>query len=350
MVAVSPERAAALVREVDGVEIAAINSPQLITLCGDAAGLESIERRLTAEGVFCRWLRIPYAFHSRTMDPVRDELLDVLADLAPQPAILPFVSTVDGDIRPGQSLDASYWWDNVRRPVLFADGIDALARDGHDTFLEIGPHPTLEGAITHCLAARGITGAVFHSLRRDADDSEEVVQTLAAMHTHGIAVDWQSFNQASPTSAALPRYPWTHESFWFEPPASAARRLGAPDHPLLGRRLDTPSPTWQLTLDLRRLPYLADHQIWDRVVLPGAAFVEMALAVAARLFPDDRHAVEDLAITAPLFLTNDSPTTVRVAFDPADKSLQIHGSPDGSATWELHASCTLVEDHRRLRL
>jgi acyl transferase domain-containing protein/NADPH:quinone reductase-like Zn-dependent oxidoreductase/thioesterase domain-containing protein/SAM-dependent methyltransferase/acyl carrier protein len=340
--ALSRERAAAVIAGVEGVELAAVNGPQLVTLSGDARGLETIEQALVRDGVFARWVRIAYAFHSAQMDPLRAELIEVLTGLQPRAASVPFVSTVTGAERAGESLDASYWWDNVRDPVLFADGIAALLRAGHDTFLEIGPHPALESAIADCLAAAGAPGAVFHSLRRDADDSDELIATLADMHLHGVPLDWRAVNQGSDARLSLPAYPWTRERFWHESPRSARRRLASPDHPLLGRRIDSPTPSWELSLDLTRLPYLADHRIWDRVVFPGAGFVEMALAAAAQLYPAEPHAVERLEIKSPLFLSTDAAVTVRLAISPDDKTVTVHGTTDPAGPWELHATCALI--------
>jgi acyl transferase domain-containing protein len=51
---------------------------------------------------------------------------------------IPFVSTVTGRVE--SSLDADYWCQNVRRPVLFQPAIEAFyhgAAAGPDMFLEV---------------------------------------------------------------------------------------------------------------------------------------------------------------------------------------------------------------------
>ena len=340
--AVSAEEARRAIEAEEGrVEIAAINSPHLVTLAGEASGLERIAERLERGGVFVRWLRIPYAFHSRAMDPIREDLLSALADLAPRSSTVPFVSTVTGRPLDTKWLDADYWWDNVRRPVLLAPAVDALLRAGEHAFLEIGPHPSLETSLKESVAERGRTGVVLHSLRRESDESREMLTALATLHVLGTPVDWCSVNQSEAPPLGLPAYPWGRESFWLESRASAEQRLTGFVHPLLGQRVDAALPTWQHTLDLRRLPYLGDHRIWDGVVLPAAAYAEMAAAVARLLFPHERHAVEELEISRALFVDPAAPPAVQVVFDPDDTSVRIYGAAAAREAWELHGQATL---------
>jgi NADPH:quinone reductase-like Zn-dependent oxidoreductase/thioesterase domain-containing protein/SAM-dependent methyltransferase/acyl carrier protein len=310
-------------------------------LSGEHAGLECVSKRLTRDGIYNRWLRIEYPFHSRQMDPLRDELIDRLRDIQPGASTVPFYSTVTGSALAGDALDARYWWDNVRQPVLFASAAAALVRAGHEVFLELGPHPALESSLKDALAAAERTGTVLHSLRRDTDDSEELLTNLAALHVGGAAIDWTAVNQASGAVVRLPQYPWNRETYWAEPPAVAERRAGEPVHPLLGMRVDAVQPTWQAAIDPRRLRYLADHRVWGRAVFPAAGFSEMAFAVAAQLFPGERHRVEALEIPAALMFADDEPTVVQTVFDPDDRTVSVHSrSRDGA--WQLHARGTIA--------
>ena len=341
-VAVSPDEARkAIDDEADRVELAAINSPHVVTVAGDVDALERVTTRLERAGVFTRWLKIQYAFHSRHMNPIREELVGSLADVEPRSSTIPFVSTVTGMSLDGKWLDANYWWDNVRRPVLFGPAVGELIRAREHTFLEIGPHPALESSLQECLAERGRAGAVLHSLRRETDESREMLTALATLHVLGARIDWRAVNQSHAPRVRLPRYPWSRESFWLESKASAQDRLAAFVHPLLGQRVDAALPTWQRTLDLRRLSYLNDHRIWDSVVFPAAGYAEMGLALGRLLFPHEPHGIEDLEINRALFVDETTPPTVQVVFNPDDKSFAIYSSTTTKDAWELHARGTL---------
>lgn len=341
-VAVSEEKARQAIAGTRGVELAAINSPGLMTLAGEVEALEEIDAAMQQAGVFTRWLRGRYAFHSAQMDVARDDLLEALAHIDPQRARIPLMSTVTARPVRGDTLDAEYWWRNIRQPVLFGPGVSALIREGDDTFLEVSPHPVLESSIKECLAEAGRAGRVFHSLRRETDESQELAGTLAAMHVTGVPLAWTSIHGSTGAVVPLPSYPWTRERYWIEAVDSARVRIAPAAHPLLGQRIESAAPTWQLTLDTRRLPYLKDHRVWDTTVFPAAAFGEMGLALGRILFPDAAHAVEGLEIRKALFLPDGDTPSLQTVFDPDQKTFGIYSSATGAEPWELHAQGTLV--------
>ena len=324
------------------VTISAINSPNLITFAGDTEVLAQIARQLEEQNKFFKWLGIDYAFHSHHMDPIHDELLESLHDLQPLPGEIPFISTVTGDMLLGEQLDASYWWRNVRLPVLFAPAISALIRRGGFSFLELGPHPSMRSSIEDCLAENNQRGAVFHSLRRERDEALEMLQNLGGLYAWGFSVDWAAVNQSDGTLVRLPAYQWSHEDFWLEAADSERERLADTVHPLLGLPVDSVQPTWEFMLDPRLFPYVNDHKLWDSIVFPAAGFGEIGLALAQELFPDEAHAVEGIEIRQALFAWTDKITKVRVVFDPTDKSFGIYSSVSGRQDWELHAEGRLT--------
>ncbi|HEV3144024.1 MAG TPA: type I polyketide synthase, partial [Gemmataceae bacterium] len=280
--------------EAGRVQLAVLNSPNLVTLSGDTKPLEQIAENLEKASKFTRWLRIQYAFHTHQMDPIREELLESLADIEPRRSQIPFVSTVTGGVLAGQRLDAEYWWRNVRQPVLFAPAIAHLLQGKDDTFVEIGPHPALASSIQECMQEKNVAGAVFHSLSRRADESVQMLANLAGLHVHGVAINWAGVNQSAGNLVRLPQYPWSRESFWLESQEKRRERLARTDHPLLGLRVPAVLPTWEFELYPQLFPYLNDHRFWDNMVFPGAGYAEMGIAVARLLFPNEPYAVEDL--------------------------------------------------------
>jgi thioester reductase-like protein len=324
------------------VYLSAINSPHLVTLSGDAEPLESIAAKLREGGKFFRWLGIDYAFHTHQMDPIREELQAALADIQPRPGHIPFISTVTGGLLLGENLDASYWWKNVRLPVLFAPVISNLIASGVHLFLEVGPHPSLRSSIEDCLAERGQRAAVFHSLRRSADESEEMLANLAGLHARGVPVDWTAVNQSSGEFVRLPHYPWTHEPFWLESAESVRNRLAEQTHPLLGLRIEAVQPTWEFVLDARLFPYINDHQLWGRVVFPAAGYAEIGLALARECYADQPHVVEHIEIRKALFALEDKITTVRIVLDEREKTFFVHSATGNHQDWELHAQGQLT--------
>lgn len=325
----------------DQVQVAVINSPGMVTLAGDTAPLEEVVAGLEAQGKFVRWLRIDYAFHTHQMEPIREELLEVLADIKPLPTSIPYISTVTGGVCEGTKLDAQYWWQNVREAVLFAPAIASLIRAGEDSFLEVGPHPALQNPIMECLSDQNRKGFYFSSLKRKTDESEEMLGGLARLHLHGYAIDWNAVNQATGAIVRLPTYAWQHERFWLESAEGHYLRCAPIEHPLLGLAQTAPRPTWRFDLDPRYFTWLDDHRFWDSVVFPAAGYGEIGLAIARKLFPGENYAVEDLEMKKALFVTEEKVPTVEVVFDPITKVFQIFSSTGEYKDWDLNSQGVL---------
>ncbi|MER6913488.1 amino acid adenylation domain-containing protein [Streptomyces sp. NPDC000594] len=308
------------------ISIAAVNSPTGLTLAGDADALAELADRLTADQVFTRFLTVQVPYHSARMDPIREELLDSLADIDPRPARVPLWTTGHGERAEGPELDAAYWWTNVRDRVRFRTAIDRLAEDGHRLFLEIGPHPVLGHAIRECLDARQVTGRALPSIRRQENESDCFAASLAMLHNLGVPIDWDVL-QPTGRTVPLPRYPWRRDRHWTEPASVAQVRLGRIDHPLLGRRTDHPEPTWRSALDIETLPYLADHRIQGAVVFPAAGYLEMA-AQAVRALSDGAGAtLADIELRRALFLPEDGAKDVTFSLSSETAVFSVASAP-----------------------
>jgi acyl transferase domain-containing protein len=117
-------------------------------------------------------------------------------------------------------------------------------------------------------------------------------------------------------------------------------------HPLLGRRLTATAHapgvhTWESSLSLDRLPYLADHTVLGSAVLPYAAFVEMAAAAVDEIGAG-RHGLVDLQLHHPVVLPPLDPARVQVTLDRTASGtwrfrVFHHADPD----WTLAASAVL---------
>ncbi len=327
----------------DQIEVAVVNGPSLVTLAGDKEPLEGLAAQLEEDGKFVRQLRINYAFHTFQMEPIQDELIETLADIEPRASAIPFISTVTGGALKGEELDGHYWWRNVRETVLFAPAMTNLIRGGERLFLEIGPHPALQSSIGECLQEQKRKGAVFHSLKRKTDETEEILTNLSALHIHGIEIDWKTVNQAAGVFVSQPSYPWNRERFWLESEEGTHLRCAPELHPLLGIRVQGTKPTFEFYLDPRLFPYLDDHRFWDSVIFPAAGYGEIGLALCDALFPGEDYCVEDLDVKKALFVSESKIPTVRVVFDEQTRLFSVYSNATGNSLkeWDLNAEGVL---------
>ena len=320
------------------VSIAALNSPNSVTLSGESAAIETIATQLEQRSIFARLLRVNYAFHSHQMDPVRDELLRSLGKVNTAPASLRLFSTVSGVECGGDDFAADYWWRNVRMPVRFATAIDALLEKGHTLFLEISPHPALTGSLQECMAHRSVAGTALPSLRRKEPEQETMLGALGALHTHGCAVDWKALHPSA-SAVRLPSYAWREERYWHEIAESREARLSAPTHPFLARRMDAADPTWQTALDLNAAPFLKDHRVQEHVVFPAAGYVEMALGAARVLFGGGASVIEEIDFQKALVIKeSDAGARIQFCHHRQDSTFTISSSTGaGGEAWMVNS-------------
>ncbi len=283
-------------------EIAALNATHSVTVSGPSAEIERLEAEAKRRGLWFRPLDLDFAFHSRQMEPIREGLLGSLKDLSSRHPTARLVSTVTGKAVEGDSLDAGYWWRNIRSPVRFAEATAFLTAEGYRIFLEIGPTAILQSYLTDALRATKVDGRVLATLSRKPFDGDPFPAIAANCHVAGYDFTQSPRFDGIADPRGLPLYPWDRQSFWFGLTAEGADPVNTPfEHPLLGFRQRGPVPCWINHLDEQVLPWIGDHAIEGVPVLPAAGIIEMACAAARGQWPDAPVLeLRDLEVRRPL--------------------------------------------------
>jgi phthiocerol/phenolphthiocerol synthesis type-I polyketide synthase C len=286
--ALAGEATRALIEELHSpIELAALNASQSVTVSGSAGEIERFAEAAQRRGLVFRLLDLDFAFHSREMDPIRDELTASLAGLSCAAPRARLVSSVTGGAIEAERLDPTHWWRNIRDPVRFAEAAGRLIGEGHRIFLEIGPSPILGSYLNDALRVAGVEGRVLVSLSRKERDDDPFPQIAARCHVAGHDLTAAPAFDGPADPRGLPLYPWERERFWLDKTVEATHSADPPfDHPLLGFRRAGPGPFWLNHLDTHVLPWIADHAIEGMPVLPAAAMIEIALAAARCRSPD----------------------------------------------------------------
>ncbi len=334
--------------ERDDIEIAAENGPSSITLSGTADAVRLATRTARKQRIASRTLDLEYPFHSKLLDITHDSFLAAVGTVQPGVARATMISTVTGGALEGEKLDTAYWWRNVRQPVQFKQAVDAASELGAGLFIEIGPRPILLSPITETLKERGASAGVISSLLEsdERDPHRDPIAWIAAQaHAHGATLAVLPPAPHVDRSLALPHYPWQRTTYRFHGTSAALDLFGdRPRHPLIGGRLADGQPEWRTTLDAEVVPYLADHLVDGEVVVPGAAIVEMVLAVARELRPEGPLGVEECDILQPLVLPRQSMREISVRYATATRDVELFSRPRlGPDEWTLHARGRLVD-------
>ncbi|WP_410643623.1 SDR family NAD(P)-dependent oxidoreductase [Amycolatopsis sp. lyj-346] len=339
-VSLAADVAEARLRPWDGrLSVAAVNGPGTVVVSGENAALEEFLAGCAADDVRARRVAVDYASHSAQVDPVLDEVRARLAGIEPRPGDVPLFSTLTGE-RSEAPLDAAYWADNLRGTVRFEAAVRSAVDAGHRTFVEISAHPILLAAIQEIDAETTALG----TLRRGEDDPGRATRALAEAHVAGLPVAWD----LPAPAVELPPYAFDHRPFWYEPePAAEATGAGqaATGHPLAGAAVEVAADggvvlSGGVALDSH--PWLADHAVGDAVLLPGAAFAELAARAGTEA---GLGRVRELTLHAPLVLAEER-VALQVRVGPAgetgDRPVDVHSRAGDAVEWIHHASGLLT--------
>lgn len=324
------------------VSIAAINSPSAVTIAGDADVLDDVARQLDDAQVFNRLLAVKVPYHTHYMDLVKDELFDAFEGLSSSQATIPLYSTVTGELLDGYTAGAAYWWQNTRATVLFEPALRRMLDDGYTHFVELGPHPVLAASIFETAGTE--KALVLATQRRNDDDGRTLLNCVGALHCNGHEVAWDAVHpRGAAQRVTLPSYPWQNKRYWNETPEASEDLHFAPVHPLLGQPVSGVRPSWEAELSVSHFPFLADHRVQGSVVVPGAVYVEMALA-AAREYYGTALAVEDLEFRRALILDETCDPIMRTTLDEDNGTVEFAAftaTPDGDVKWTITATAAL---------
>ncbi|MGR3939641.1 SDR family NAD(P)-dependent oxidoreductase, partial [Streptomyces sp. BRA346] len=214
------------------ISVAAVNGPSAVVVSGEPTALDELLASCEADEVRARRVPVDYASHSAQVELLRDELLKLLAPVQPQPAQVPFLSTVTGEWVEGPELDAEYWFTNLRRTVELESAVRRLLDEGFGAFIESSAHPVLTMGVQDTAEDAGVDAAAIGSLRRDEGGLERFWASLGEAWTRGVQVDWDAvFDGTGASRVALPTYAFQHQHYWLQagttPTATAADPIEA---------------------------------------------------------------------------------------------------------------------------
>ncbi|KAJ8047722.1 Highly reducing polyketide synthase sdnO [Holothuria leucospilota] len=366
------------------VDIACVNSPTQTVVSGNADAVTALVNYFKCQGARCVNLKVQNAFHSFQQEDVKTTFLNRTGtkfletpthygNRKYSPRQVPMVSTVSGKFVTVKDLnDNQYWWRNIRQTVEFETSLKKLFEHGYNVFLEIGPHPSLASAIKSTMTTFSQSFetsfhedyAVLESLRRPVDLSQEaqdkngVLLSIAKLYVQGYPLNLDMLFPNEPFNVvSLPTYPWQRQECIAV--TKAAKKLFMTPrliHPLLGESLVVFSEeadreerrTWKNYYDCLSLPWLPHHKIANVIVLPGAAYIEMMLAVAKEI-----HKSSTVVTLEEVHFNkfHDSPeckgslsTTAEMSSETNQWQITIRTYSQSSAKWAKNATCGISID------
>ena len=344
---------AEVVEAIEGREelsIAAVNGPSSVVISGAEGPALEVQAAFEERGNRTKQLSVSHAFHSPLIEPMLGAFAEVAAELDYAEPEIPIVSTVSGEILSAeQATDPAYWVDQARGAVRFADAVATLEAQGTSAFVELGPDGVLSAMAAATL--QDAEAALIPTLRSGREEPAAIATAIASAHVAGVEVDLAKLYPVA-KRVPLPTYPFQRERFWVAagtaPPGAAAIGQREIDHPLLAAAVELPMQDGLLLtgrISLSTHTWLADHAVLDTVILPGTAFLELALRAGEEI---GAEMVSELTIRAPLVLPELGAVALQVsvgeAVEQGGRMITIHSraeGADGAGEWILHASGTL---------
>ncbi|WP_079151742.1 type I polyketide synthase [Streptomyces sp. RTd22] len=341
---------ARLTRWAGRLEVAALNGPTSVVVAGEPEALDELAAECEAAEVRYRRIAVDYASHTSHVELIEDELARVLASVRPQTSEVPFFSTVTCEWLDTETLDASYWYRNLRQTVRFQSAIEMLTEQEYGAFIEVSSHPVLAMSVQDIADAAVVTG----TLRRDDGGLDRFLTSLAELWVQGVDVDWtRAFADTGASRVDLPTYAFQRRRYWLDTSVGgeavvSGLGLESAEHPLLGAAVELPEGVvFTGRLSPRTHPWLLDHQVRGVVLLPGTGFVELAVRAGDQVGCD---VVEELTLQAPLIIPEAEGVRLRVTVrgpdDTGRREMTIHSRPEDTSYaddgWVLHATGVLV--------
>ena len=325
-------------------------------ISGPIDAVHTLTNDLESAGANVRRLRPSPAYHSAMVEPGLDDLEAVFSDLSVSSPPVPLISNIDG--RPVEArMDGAYWRQHARRPVAFRGCVETLSEMGVDAVIEIGPHAILgplvslnwppgNGSVESPVVLQSLLRPSFDGSEPERDDA--FPSAVAGAYKAGLPVDFTGlFAGEERRRISVPGYPFQRRRYWVE---GSQRRMSGDAHPLLGEKHE--SPRGEVMYETEMFPsdpsWLNEHQVFGRVVMPGAVYGALAATVPL-IDGATSTVVEELQLHNPLVYPahdaeNDSEEPGRrmqlIIDGPKDddsRTFEVFSKEVGGDNWILHA-------------
>ncbi|MEW5983052.1 MAG: SDR family NAD(P)-dependent oxidoreductase [Acidobacteriota bacterium] len=340
----------------DQITIAAVNSPNNVTISGVKDTVDAVLAEAARLGMNTRTVPVSQAFHSALMDPVQAPFFDALSRVRfAAPRVRMISDMTGGWAVPGEIATPAYWRNHLRQPVRFSDAVRTALADQTTVFVEIGGRATLSAFGAE--VATSEQALFLPSLRRHQPEWEQFLSSAAQLYMQGADLDWRGFDQPHPRhKVALPTYPFQRQRCWVEDLTTGvpqgwtapARETASRWHPLLGQRLalaETTDVRFEAQLSQSSPELLAHHRVWETAIFPATAYLEMFAAAGMQMSGAPAVTLTQVQMHQALIVPDQAAVTVQsVCTHDANHEIGIRvfsrtrPSDGQDAVWTLHAT------------
>lgn len=254
---------------------------------------------------------------------VKDDYLNRLPQIDPMKTQLScvFMSSVTGEpVETSAELGSEYWCRNLTSPVLFQSAIQNIVNTlRNPLFLEVGAHSVLLGP----LRDNAPSISYIPTLIRGENAYTSILRTAGRLFQH-LDIDL-SILCVGKTLGDLPPYQWNRDRrFWSETRVSRNWRFRQhPHHELLGSQMpdgNDMEPLWRSVIHLENVPWLRDHVIDDKIILPRACYFAMGGEAIRQITGQAEFSLRRVSLLAEATLHEDHSVEILTQLRPSEES------------------------------
>jgi len=207
------EKAIQIIKDKNLIDIAVQNSNKSIVFSGESQEVEKLASFLDSEQIFNKFVKVNFASHSYQVDSLKDDLYNNLANITSNKAEIDFYSTVyENNINPNMNID--YWFDNLRKPVLFYQAIKKALDNEINVFIEISPNPILNVSIENIIKEKELSNncIIINTLKKNFDDYYSFYDSISKAYCSGLNIDYSKIYSKG-KNVFLPNYQWDRKKY-----------------------------------------------------------------------------------------------------------------------------------------
>ncbi|XP_048739884.2 uncharacterized protein LOC125654127 isoform X2 [Ostrea edulis] len=274
--------------------VAVYNSTESCTVSGDKETMERLKAALGGDTEFIP-LNTSCAYHSHYTQDAGKNLPAMLESIKPQSPCIPTFSTVTGKEIKTDFASPAYWACNVSKPVLFFQSMKSVKQKFKSTiFLEIGPRPVFQA---HFDVVFPQTDDMILSSINKLSEIDTFFNSLNEVFRKGISPIWTNVADITGSLSVLPTYVFSKNDCSVDSGMKNKLQLGKNQEKFAGRMVSSmQESSWKFGFYISKsnTPFVYEHLVDDKIILPGALYGEIALEIGRKIWSVN---VEELEIS-----------------------------------------------------
>jgi len=173
-----------------------------------------------------------------------------------------------------------------------------------------------------------------------------LLKGIGELYIRGVSINWMMYGKTyGARKCTLPSYPFQHQRFSIKD-ADSTKIISVQKNSglssLLSHRCTSPLPhvQYESQFNIREIPFLDDHRIFDIAVVSGPTHIEMMLDSAVDIFKTGVFVVENVTLLQAITINNDETKTVQTIHEPLGENRyqsRIFSNYGESDIWTLHS-------------